>query len=241
MIVDFIPLTLVDYPNHIASVCFFRGCQLRCIYCHNSPLVLPKLLTDTDSEKEEEFFLYLLKYQNIIEGVCITGGEPLLDNNLEDFIKRIKSLGFLVKLDTNGFLPDKLELLLSKGILDYVALDFKGLCKDLGYLIGLSDRVCKEYFSAFEKSLKILQKYSIDFEVRTTVIKEVHTKETLIKMSNHLEKMIYKEKVNWYLQNYQESENNLYRFTNKSISISSCDTELLEETKEILKYNYIIR
>jgi len=241
MIIDYIDLSMVDYPGYLSSICFFRGCQLRCLYCHNSSLVLPELFEVIDNDIEEKYFKYLDNNKNILEAVVISGGEPLLDNNLEKFIKRVKSFGLLIKLDTNGFLPDVLERYLKMNIIDYVALDFKALPRDLERLVGLTEKRANEYFLAFDTTLKLLIKYNINFEVRTTVINEVHNEEILIKMSEHLANRLANSKVIWYLQNYQESKDNLYHFIDENIIINSCSLQELEMINKKTKYKFKIR
>ena len=113
--------TLLDYPQHVAATIFLGGCNFRCPFCHNSDL-----LEGTDGLfSKEEVLTFLKKRAGILEGVCITGGEPTLHRDLEPFIREIRSLGLLVKLDTNGYRPDVLKDLCNKNLLDYVAMDIK--------------------------------------------------------------------------------------------------------------------
>ena len=117
-------VTLLDFPGKVACTVFLTGCNLRCPYCHNPDLVLPRrTMESTISEKE--FFEFLLSRKGKLDGVCITGGEPTLYPSLPDLIRRIKEMGFLVKLDSNGTLPEMLEHLLREELLDYVAMDIK--------------------------------------------------------------------------------------------------------------------
>ena len=116
-------LTLLDYPEHTACTVFTSGCNFRCPFCHNASLVVD---TPKESEiSEEEFFSFLQKRIGILDGVCVSGGEPLLQPDIEQFIRKIKDMGFAVKLDTNGSFPDKLIHLVEQGLVDYVAMDIK--------------------------------------------------------------------------------------------------------------------
>ena len=118
-------LTLLDFPGKTACTVFVPGCNFRCGYCHNPELVEPKLVEKTAKNliSEEDFFGFLAKRKGMLDGVCVTGGEPTLQKDLPDFLKQIRRRGFLVKLDTNGSRPDVLEKLLRAGLLDYIALD----------------------------------------------------------------------------------------------------------------------
>ena len=129
-------MTLLDYPEHIACTVFLPGCDFRCPYCHNYELVDGSAEIVTTSE---EFFNFLGKRKGLLDGVAITGGEPLFHGQLKDFIYRIKDLGFLVKLDTNGYHPDRLKELLDDRLLDYIAMDIKNSFAKYPTTIGLSD------------------------------------------------------------------------------------------------------
>ena len=121
-IFGFQKMTLLDYPGRVACTVFTGGCNFRCPFCHNASLV-----THIDGEEiaAEEILSYLNKRKGLLDGVCITGGEPLLQNDIEDFIRDIRALGYAVKLDTNGAYPDKLRTLIDGGLVDYVAMDIK--------------------------------------------------------------------------------------------------------------------
>jgi len=125
-------LTLLDFPGKVACTVFTAGCDLRCPFCHNSGL----LTAPEDTIPEPEFFAFLEKRRGILDGVCVTGGEPLLQPDLPDFLARIRALGFLVKLDTNGTHPDRLVRLLESGLADYVAMDVKNCPARYGETAG---------------------------------------------------------------------------------------------------------
>ena len=116
--------TLLDYPGHVAATVFFGGCNFRCPFCHNGDLVLNP--GTAPALTSQEILTFLQKRQGILEGVCVTGGEPTLQPGLPGFLREIKNLGLKVKLDTNGYRPEVLEALLEQGLLDYVAMDIKG-------------------------------------------------------------------------------------------------------------------
>lgn len=160
--------TLLDYPEHVAATVFTGGCNFRCPYCHNPELVFgdPKEF----AMDPQEIFAHLNKRKGILDGVCITGGEPTLQPDLEAFIRQIKEMGYAVKLDTNGFHPTILKRLLDEGLLDYVAMDLKATKEKYGLAVGIpSFDVTK-----IEESVEILLACKIPYEFRTTVVKGIH-------------------------------------------------------------------
>ena len=160
--------TLLDFPGKVACTVFTAGCNFRCPFCHNASLVTRP--GDVDEISEESFFSYINKRKGILDGVCITGGEPLMSHGIEDFIRRIKQTGLLVKLDTNGAYPEKLKALLDEGLIDYVAMDIKNSREKYAMTVGL-----KEYPEKIEESIKLIMEKAPDYEFRTTVVKELHT------------------------------------------------------------------
>lgn len=186
--------TLLDYPGHLASTIFLGGCNFRCPFCHNSSLVLNPIGHPTIPE--EEVFKTLNKRKGVLEGVCITGGEPTLYSGLSQFIDKIKNIGLKVKIDTNGNNPKILKELVANGSIDYVAMDIKNSKEKYGLSIGLP---------AFDtarisESISFLLSSSIDYEFRTTVVKEHHTIEDFISIG----KWIQGAKA-YYLQAYKDS------------------------------------
>ncbi len=160
--------TLLDFPTKVACTVFTGGCNFRCPFCHNATLVLSP--EDSQTVDIDSFFSYLEKRKGILDGVCITGGEPLLQKDIEEFIKKIRSLGFLVKLDTNGSDPKKLSQLIDDGLLDYVAMDIKH-AKNKYFLACGTDK----FTDNVAESVKILLCGKVDYEFRTTVVRELHT------------------------------------------------------------------
>lgn len=155
-------LTLLDFPGNTACTVFFGGCNFRCPFCHNASLVRG----EGENITEEEFFRFLSKREGIIDGVAITGGEPLLQKELPDFIRRIKDMGFLVKLDTNGSFPEKLRSLVNDGLIDYVAMDIKSSPEGYSRAAG-----CKIDIEKIMESVNFLLSDAVDYEFRTTVAK----------------------------------------------------------------------
>lgn len=173
-------LTLLDYPGKVACTIFTGGCNFRCPFCHNADLVTGK---PEVTVTEEEIFRFLRKRQGLLDGVCISGGEPLLQPDLEDFIRGVRSLGYSVKLDTNGSMPDKLESLAEKGLLDYVAMDLKNAPEHYGRTIG-----AETYdVGNIDRSIRFLMGGEIPYEFRTTVVREFHQKADFEEMGRWIE------------------------------------------------------
>lgn len=185
-------LTLLDFPGHTACTLFTLGCNMRCPFCHNTPLVKG---TAEEKYSEEEIFSFLRKRQGLLDGVAITGGEPLLQKDIIFFIKKIKEMGYSVKLDTNGSFPDILRELIKDELLDYVAMDIKN--SEEKYFLTCARDID---FSDISKSIETLKTCGIDHEFRTTVTKELHTKADIISIAKMLGKT---EK--YYLQQFKDS------------------------------------
>lgn len=166
-------LTLLDYPEKVACTVFTGGCNLRCPFCHNASLVTrtPGAAEVTD----EELFAFLEKRRGLLDGVCVTGGEPLLQPDLADFLRRVRSLGYCVKLDTNGSFPDRLWAVTAQGLADYVAMDVKSSPEHYAEAVGVPEFD----FSAVRQSMDFLLAGSVDYEFRTTVVKGLHSEAIL--------------------------------------------------------------
>lgn len=191
-------LTLVDYPMHVAAIVFTGACNFRCPFCHNSSLVLHP--SSEPVIPEEELFEFLQRRKGILEGVVVTGGEPTLQSDLIPFLAKIKSLGYLVKLDTNGYRPDVLSDAIDSGNVDYVAMDIKNSLDAYKKTAGLT------FFNEenIVKSASILLNGSVEYEFRTTVVKELHNKENFEKIGQWL-----KGAGHYYLQSFVPSENTI--------------------------------
>ena len=159
-------LTLLDYPGKTAATIFLSGCNMRCPFCHNSRLVEGH---DFEEIPEEELFRYLEKRVGLLDGVCVTGGEPLLREGLRDFLVKIRSLGYLVKLDTNGSLPERLESVLDT--VDYVAMDIKNTPEKYPLTVGIEDFDVTPIL----RSVELLKSSGIEHEFRTTLVAGLHT------------------------------------------------------------------
>ncbi len=189
-------LTLLDFPGVVACTLFTKGCNFRCPFCHNAPLV--NRLEQAADFSEEEVLSYLRKRQGILEGVCITGGEPLIQPELENFIRTVKSMGYKVKLDTNGSFPDKLKELVSKRLLDYVAMDIKN---SFGKYPATAD--CESVnLQDIEESIDFLLGGTIEYEFRTTVARELHTIEDIRLIAKRIEGA-----PRYYIQNFSDTGN----------------------------------
>lgn len=195
MIHGFNKTTLLDYPGHLASTIFLGGCNFRCPFCHNSTLVLAP--TSQPIIPEEEIFSTLRKRTGIIEGVCITGGEPTLYPGLVELIKKIKELGFLVKLDTNGSNPKIIEYLIKEKLIDYIAMDIKN-CKEKYPITSGLDSMDLNKLS---DSISLILNSKIDYEFRTTIVKNFHETKDLIEIG----KWIKGARV-YFLQSFRDSK-----------------------------------
>lgn len=187
-------LTITDYPGYVSCIVFTQGCNFNCPFCHNSSLIPFKKGTI----KEEEVLAYLEKRKNILDGVVITGGEPLLQLNIKSFIKKIRDLGLKVKLDTNGSNFRILKELLDEGLVDYIAMDIKNDMTNYELLTGFK----KYNFDSVKSAIKLIENSNIDYEFRTTMVKEYHN---LDNIKNICE--LISDKSKYYLQNYVDSEN----------------------------------
>lgn len=194
--------TLLDYPGCVAATVFTGGCNFRCPFCQNSGLVLEP--SAEKSISEEEILIFLKKRRNVLKGVCITGGEPTLQADLPDFIRQVKELGYRVKLDTNGYRPEVLKKLLEKGFLDYVAMDIKNCPGKYSKTAGMDDTGSGFDLGKINNSIELLLGSGIKYEFRTTVVKELHTLEDMIRIGEWLRGCQA-----YFLQKFQDNGNNL--------------------------------
>lgn len=218
MIVNgFLKTTLLDYPGHLASTVFLGKCNFRCPFCHNSMLVLePQNAEQIDFET---VLSHLNKRKNILEGVCITGGEPTLNPKLTDLIRAIKDVGLLVKLDTNGYRPDILEKLFDDNLIDHIAMDIKSSRNNYHIACGLNNID----IGIISKSINLIKEKSPSYEFRTTLVKGIHTDDDLLDIADWI------GNVNLYfLQNYTDSENVMKRI------FSAFSDEEMHHFKELI-------
>ena len=175
-------LTLLDFPEKIAATVFAGGCNFRCPFCHNASLVLGERVQASEPIDTEQFFSFLKKRRGVLEGVCVSGGEPTLAPDLIPFLNNIKELGFLVKLDTNGYRPDVLRRAISEGVVDYVAMDIKSSREGYARAVGLDALD----ISKIEESADILMSGGVNFEFRTTLVRELHGESEILSIGDWL-------------------------------------------------------
>ncbi len=209
-------LTLLDYPGHTAAVLFLGHCNFRCLFCQNSSLVL---FPDQEPDiSKEEIFSFLKKRRGILEGVCITGGEPTLSPDLPQLASDLKSLGYLVKLDTNGSRPDMLKFLAAHRLVDYVAMDIKSSPQRYPSVCGYTS------LSSVEESVSFLLRGSVPYEFRTTVVKELHSGRDFEDIARWIAGC-----PRYFLQSYLDSEGVL------TPGLHSCTLQELEHYLAIVK------
>lgn len=217
LIGGFQKMTMLDYPGKVAATIFTYGCNFRCPFCHNATLVID----EAQLFSEDEILSYLNKRKGILDGVCITGGEPLLQHDIFDFIEKVRETGLLIKLDTNGSYPDKLKEAIDRGLVDYVAMDIKTSEENYSRVADTNVKI-----EDIKKSVRILLENKVDYEFRTTVVRELHTKEDFEKIS-----MWIKGAKRYFLQCFKDSENLIGN------NLSAYTPLELEDFLEVLKNN----
>ena len=192
-------MTLLDFPGKVACTVFLGGCNFRCPFCHNSQML------DGCAEKfmeEEEFFSFLKKRQGLLDGVCVTGGEPTLQPGLPEFLRKIRELGFQIKLDTNGYRPQILKELVEEGLVDYVAMDIKNSRELYSQTAGVPLNM-----DLIEQSILYLVSGAVDYEFRTTVVEPLHHEQAMKDMAQWLLNISGgKLAEKWYLQAFVDRE-----------------------------------
>lgn len=216
-------MTMLDFPGYVACTVFTAGCNFRCPFCHNAVLVTD--ISEDDVYTENDILSYLEKRKGVIDGICITGGEPLLHDELFDFIKKIKATGVLVKLDTNGTFPDKLKMLIDTGLIDYVAMDIKNHPQKYAQTAGVES----VDINNIRKSVEILLRGEVGYEFRTTVVKELHSPEDMIEIGKFIQNAD-----KYYIQHFIDSERNICKgFT--SLTREEMDM-LLKSVRQYVKF-----
>lgn len=208
--------TLLDYPGHVAATIFTGGCNFRCPFCHNSDLLSKSVATIS----EEEIFSFLQKRKNILSGICITGGEPTLQLDLAEFIKKVRSLGYKIKLDTNGYHPEIISNLLDNNLINYIAMDIKAGFSNYSNVCGISNL----NIESIKESISIIENSGIDYEFRTTVVKELHTEQDFFEIAEMIS-----SKSLYFIQSFKDSGNIL------TSGLSSCDLETLNHYLSIIQ------
>lgn len=186
-------MTLLDYPQKLAAIIFTAGCNMRCPFCYNYKLVLPELIKDDTLYDEREVIGFLKKRKKYLDGIVISGGEPLMQDGLMEFLREMKAAGYDIKLDTNGFDYEKLKGILAEKLIDYIAMDIKGPLESYRKFSGLPAETIAE-------SIRLVMKSGLPYEFRSTVVKNLHAKDDIIKMAQ----AIRGAKL-YYLQNYGDS------------------------------------
>lgn len=217
--------TLLDYPGKVAATIFVASCNFRCPFCHNSSLVLHG---DREPEiSQEEILDFLQKRKGILEGVCVSGGEPTLYPELHDFLAKIRKLGYSVKLDTNGSRPDMIRDLTADHLVDKIAMDIKACPEHYGLLCGLS----YPNLDPIMESADFLLTGSIDYEFRTTVVRELHTEKDFREIGQWL-----KGASAYYLQAYKDSPDVLQPgFSSYSYEELVSFRDILRETMDLVE------
>lgn len=187
-------LTLLDYPEKTACTIFTAGCNFRCPFCHNASLVTH--IRPENQIPEERILAYLEKRRKMLDGVCITGGEPLLQPDLEEFIRKVRALGYQIKLDTNGSNVHRLTRLVEEGLVDYVAMDIKNSPEKYGLTIGIEGYELSDIF----QSVDFLMTGTVPYEFRTTVVRQFHKREDFAAIGRWL-----KGARRYYLQSFRDS------------------------------------
>ena len=185
-------MTMLDYPGRIACILFTHGCNLRCPFCHNATLVTEGY----DPVSEEEILCYIRKRRGVLDGVVVSGGEPLLQPDAIPFLRRLAAEGLPIKLDTNGSFPDRLRTVVSEGLVDYVAMDIKNAKEKYPLTTG----VPALELAAIEESAAFLLEGHVDYEFRTTIVRELHAEEDMVSIGKWI-----KGAERYYLQGFVDS------------------------------------
>lgn len=200
MIAGLQKMTLLDFPGRVACTVFLQGCNFRCPFCHNTDLLPPE---GEELMTEDDLIAFLQKRKGLLDGVCITGGEPTLYKGLSDLLRRIKALGYAVKLDTNGFRPDVLRALVEEKLIDYVAVDAKNGPARYGETVGVPgfklDRI--------EQTIRYLMEDRVAYELRTTVVEPLHDEDSVLEMGKWLASLTPgKKPAKLYLQSFVDRD-----------------------------------
>lgn len=211
-------LTLLDYPGKTACTVFLGGCNFRCPFCHNSALVTQ--VEENEDIPEEEIFRFLKKRRGILDGICISGGEPLVQSGVDEFLKKVRELGYMIKLDTNGSFPERLERFVEEGLIDQVAMDLKNSKEKYAETIGISHFDIRP----IEESIEFLMEGHVPYAFRTTVVRELHQKSDFEKMGEWI-----RGAEKYYLQQFVNSEGVL------CTGLHAYDEKVLYQALDIMK------
>ena len=215
-------MTLLDFPGRVACTVFLQGCNFRCPFCHNSELLMgnPQPLMGV-----EDFLQFLKSRRGLLDGVCISGGEPTLRSELPDFLERIQALGYPVKLDTNGSHPEVLKALVSRGLVDYVAMDVKNSPARYPEILGLPSAP----MDCIEESLRFLMSDAVDYELRTTLVQPFHDAGSVREMGQWLAELVPgKKPKQLFLQSFVDRDTVVFS------GLSAPQPETVEQYADIL-------
>ena len=193
-------LSLLDYPGKLSAIIFTLGCNFRCPFCYVPHLVLPEMMKKIKEIPVEYVLAYLKKRKRFLDAVVVSGGEATMHSDLPDLLKQIKSMGYLVALETNGSNNRMLRQLISDGLVDYVEMDLKAPLEFNKYNKAVGGVLTKEAFKNIRESVEMLLTSSIDYEFRTTLVKELHTKEDILEICRSIEGA-----KRYYLQNFRRT------------------------------------
>lgn len=182
----FQPVTLLDYPQKVAAIIFTSGCNMRCPFCYNYKLVLPEYINQEKETffDEQQILTFLKNRRRYLDGLVITGGEPTIQKDLINFLLKVKELNYIVKLDTNGLLPEALNQLISQKLIDYIAMDIKGPIDENYYQYSGVNGV-NQLFN-IKNSIKIIMNSGLPYEFRTTLVKELHKFDDAVKIAQEI-------------------------------------------------------
>ena len=208
-------MTLLDYPGRVACTVFTGGCNFRCPFCHNAPLVTH--IDAGSSMDDTELLAFLKTRKGLLDGVCVTGGEPLMHPGIGEMLRRIRELGFAVKLDTNGSFPDRLRALVEDGLVDRVAMDVKNCPEKYALTVGIPDFD----LAPVSESIRYLLEGHVEYEFRTTVVAELHTVADIESLTQHIVGC-----PEYYLQNFTDSGDLI------GTDLHACSKEVMVEMRE---------
>lgn len=214
--------TLIDYPGKIACTLFLFGCNFRCGFCHNPELVLED---DGKNMSEKEFFEFLEKRKDYLDGICITGGEPLLTLE-KNFLKKIKNLGYAIKIDTNGSFPEKMREFLEEGLIDFIAMDIKASKEKYSEIVDVEVDIDK-----IERSIRLTARAD-ESEFRTTILRDIHDTKEMIKISKWINDLIGDKGKIFVLQAYKNKGKYISKFFENEKDVQEED---LVELKKVMK------
>ncbi len=221
-------LTLIDYPGKIACTIFLQGCNFKCGFCHNPELVLESFIDKNKEIDSEEILEFLKKRKKYLEAVCITGGEPLISLDI-DFLNKIKDLGYLIKIDTNGCFPERLQEIINLGLVDFVSMDIKSSKENYPRLTG----VLNPDFEKIEKSIKIISKLP-EHEFRTTILEEFHSRKDIGDLIDWISKIVEKGKIQKFV--FQGFKNNGKFIDSRFSKYTNTSEKYLLDLKELTNH-----